>query len=363
MDELIASTTPAQPAVPVVAVPAAAVLAAPVAPVVAVPAPAVLAAPVVPVVASPAASAAGSRRFHALLLELFRRARRHALNAFRLAVFTTGWGYERQIARSFERRVGYRPKLENPQTFNEKIQWLKLHGGLERYAPYVDKYEVRAFIAERAGPDCLIPLLGIYDTTRAVDWATLPESFVIKATHGSKWNIIVKSKREADWTALQKTVKRWLRTNYYHVRGEPNYRPLKGRFMIEEYLEDPTGDLKDYKFFCFNGEPMFVQVDGTRHTDHRRDVYDLDWNRLPVRLHCENLKQAAEKPARLPEMVAISRRIAADFPFVRVDLYHSREQIYFGELTFTPNNGMRRFVPLEYDYRFGALLDLRRYAG
>jgi hypothetical protein len=133
---------------------------------------------------------------------------------------------------------------------------------------------------------------------------------------------------------------------------------LKRRILIEKYLSDSTGDLKDYKFFCFHGEPRFIQVDGNRFTGHRRDIYDLDWNKLPVKFFYENLPQPVAKPEKLDDMLQICRKLSKEFAFVRIDLYFADGRIYFGELTYSPENGLKPFDPVRYDYIFGEYLDL-----
>lgn len=135
-----------------------------------------------------------------------------------------------------------------------------MYGHLERFSDLSDKYTVRQYVKEKAGEEILIPMVGIYDRFQDIDLGRLPDSFVMKATHGSAWNIIVEDKTAVDWHAAGKKISQWIRSSYYRKSGEANYRPLKGRILIETYLEDPCGDLKDYKFFCFGGEPKFVEV-------------------------------------------------------------------------------------------------------
>jgi hypothetical protein len=271
------------------------------------------------------------------------------------------FGYENYIKDCFKRAHGYPPDLKKPKTFSEKIQWMKIYGRLERFSKYVDKYAVREFIKERAGEELLIPLVGVYKKTKEIDYKFLPNSFVMKATHGCGWNIIVKDKTELDWHLAREKMHEWLKLNFYKITGQPNYKPLKGRIIIEKYIEDSIGDLKDYKFFCFHGEPRFVQVDGDRFTEHKRDFYDLNWNKLPVKLTYANLTQPIAKPEKLCDMIEICRKLSRGFAFVRVDLYFTDGRIYFGELTFTPDSGFHTFSPVQYDAIFGKLLDLNNY--
>jgi hypothetical protein len=270
-------------------------------------------------------------------------------------------GYQRFLKIDFRRNFGYPLNLENPETLAEKVKWILVNGNLTRFSKFVDKYSVREFVREKIGEEYLIPLIGIYNTADDIDFDSLPGAFVMKATHGSSWNITVKDKSKLNWKHLKKRMNRWIRANYFYRHGETNYKTLKGRVMIEEYLEDPTGDLKDYKFYCKNGEPMFIQIDSNRFTDHKGDMYDSEWNRLPLKWGIENLPQPLAKPERLEEMFAISRKLASRFPFVRVDLYCPGDRIYFGELTFTPGDGEKPVSPAEYNYLLGEVIDIKHY--
>lgn len=271
------------------------------------------------------------------------------------------FGYENYVKYRFKQKHGYKLDLKDPKSLSEKIQWIKVHGCIERFSKYVDKYAVRTFIKEKVGDEFLIPLIGIYQKSSEIDFNSLPASFVIKATHGSNWNIIVKDKTALNWNAAEKKMKAWLKTSFYRGTGEPNYKPLKGRILIEKYMEDPSGDFKDYKFFCFHGEPTYVMMDSNIFMDHRRAFYDLNWNKLPVKLKYDNLLQPLAKPEKLDDMIEICRRLSEPFAFVRVDLYCIGGLIYCGELTFTPGNGMVIFDPVQFDYVLGGHLDLKYY--
>lgn len=261
---------------------------------------------------------------------------------------------------SFRRIHGYELKLENPQTLLEKIQWIKLYGNLERFSKYVDKYEVRQYVKEQIGSQYLVPLIGVYQKVEEIDVKSLPNAFVMKATHGSNWNVVVKDKSKLDWPAACAKARKWLSKNYYKGSGERNYKPLKGRIIIESFLKDPSGDLMDYKFFCFHGKPAYIQVHGDRFRDHKSDLYDLEWKKLPCTFQYKHFAKPVEKPKRLTEMIKIAGKLAHRFPLVRVDLYYTNDHIYFGELTFTPGNGSKPLT-FEYDLKMGKLLDLTKY--
>ncbi|WP_299092911.1 ATP-grasp fold amidoligase family protein [uncultured Metabacillus sp.] len=271
------------------------------------------------------------------------------------------YGLKRFIEFYFQHYHGYPCSLDNPQTLSEKIQWLKLHGNLEQFSRFVDKYKVREFIKKSVGNEYVIPLLGVYSNFEEMNFDRLPEQFVLKATHGSGWNEIVLNKRELDLAELQRKCENWLATNFYDVSGEPNYRPLKGRIIVETYIGEVGRDLKDYKFFCFHGEPFFIQVDSERFDGHKRDLFTTEWEPLDFRLLYPKSEEPLEKPALLKEMMAIAKALSKDFPLVRVDLYQTSDRIYFGELTFTPGSGFIAYDPREYDLYYGGKLDLSRY--
>lgn len=270
-------------------------------------------------------------------------------------------GYENCLERRFEKRMGYRLCLADPRTFSEKMQWLKVHGRLERFAPWTDKERVRNYVRDCVGETYLVPLLGVYGRTKDIPLQALPDRFVIKATHGCGWNELVTDKASWDCRAARNKLDRWLASNYYFKYGEANYKPLKGRILVEALLEDPSGEIRDYKFFCYNGTVRFIQVDSGRFTDHRRDIYDPDWGRLPVRIEYPSLRIPAARPEGLDELLEVAGKLSKPFPFVRADLYYVEGHVYFGELTFVPTSGMKRFIPAEYDEIFGSYIDLDLY--
>ena len=261
------------------------------------------------------------------------------------------------VRRKFRRICGKALDLKNPRTFSEKLNWMKLHGGLERLGPLVDKAAVRGPVAAVIGAERLTPVIGIYASAAEIDWERLPRRFVIKATHGSGWNVVVQDKAQEDWPALQVRLGRWLKTNYYSGSQEAQYLNVPPRLVVEEHIGLEGADLKDFKVFCFGGEPFMVQVDAERYTAHTRDFYEAaTWTRLDVRCTCEPLKQPEPRPAELDELLGLARRLAAGFPFVRVDFYIVKGRIYFGELTFTPSAGLAKFEPAEFDLKLGGLL-------
>ncbi len=251
--------------------------------------------------------------------------------------------------------------LRNPKRFTEKLQWIKVYGNLELYTQYADKYELRGYVKSVIGEHYLIPLLGVWEKFDEIPFKALPKKFVIKATHGSGYNFICLDKAALNRREIKAVVNKWTNENYYNHSRETQYKLCKPRIICEKYIEDPSGNLKDYKFFCFNGEPVIVQLDSDRFTGHRTNLMDLNWNKLPVNYTYPNLTDEAPKPMNFDKMLEISRKLSKPFPFVRVDLYSVKDRIYFGELTFTPGSGLYRFTPNSYDYWLGEYLDLTKY--
>ncbi len=269
---------------------------------------------------------------------------------------------EERIRRKYRAELGRDPDLDNPTTYTEKVLWLNLRHRDPRQVICADKYEVRGWVAERVGDDILVPLLGVYDDADDIDFDALPNSFVIKATHGSGWNVIVPDKNVFDGAEAKRSLQDWLSRSYYAHKREWQYRDMPHRLIVEKFLADDDGGIpSQFQFFCFRrGEQqtILVQVDFDELTNHRRDYYDLDWKRMPFTSRVPNAECEAPRPDRLEDMVEIARRLSEDFPFVRVDLYVVEDRIYFGELTFTSGGGMSSFEPAEWDRRLGDLIGL-----
>lgn len=259
---------------------------------------------------------------------------------------------------------GKLPNLRNPQNFSEKIQWLKIYGGLEKYSQYVDKYKVRNFVSQKAGKKYLVPLLGVWEKFEEIDFGQLPKQFVLKATHGSSYNFICKDKSSLNLKKLQEITRRWLRENFYQKTREVQYRDCQPRLIAEPYLEDASGGLTDYKIHCFNGQPYFIEVIWDRFTKPKLSYVDVDlsWRKLPISYRRNPYPaKTPPKPRQLEEMILLAKKLSKPFTYVRVDLYLVRGVVYFGELTFTPGNGMDKFEPPETDFQLGKLIDLSKY--
>lgn len=253
--------------------------------------------------------------------------------------------------------------LHNPQTFNDKIQWSKLYDSTPIKTRLADKYAVREWVKEKIGEEYLIPLLGVYDRFEDINFNTLPDRFVIKCNHGSGYNIIVKDKKQLDLKRTQKQLNQWMHENFAFKGGfELHYLPIKPKIIIEKYMEDETGELRDYKFFCFNGKPEFVWVDSQRYVHHKRNLYDLNWNLLPFKFNVFDNFPSIPKPACLPQLIDLAGVLSTDFNMVRVDFYVIDNHIFFGEFTFTSGSGLEYIAPDSFENHLSTLYKLPKQA-
>jgi hypothetical protein len=261
--------------------------------------------------------------------------------------------------RDFKRNFGRELDIENPKTFNEKIQWLKLNDRRPLHTQCADKFEVRKYVKEKVGEKYLIPLH--YETTRLKDIKpeNIPDSpVIIKTNHDSSGGSIILDKKSTNWTIVRNKLYKSLHINYYNKKKEWQYKNIKPRIIVEELLQHKDGSIPfDYKMHYFNGELVFIQVDLDRHIDHARNLYDVDWNFLDVQWVYKNGPQI-EKPECYEEMKEVSKALAQDFCYTRVDLYTLNNKVYFGEITFHSESGFGVFKPDEWDLKFGNLLKL-----
>ncbi len=252
--------------------------------------------------------------------------------------------------------------LDNPQTYNEKLQWLKLNDQNKKYTQLVDKYEAKRIVASIIGEEYIIPTIGVYNSYEEVDFTKLPQQFVLKCTHNSGGVIVCKDKDQFDFKNSKRLVNKWLKDNPYWKNREYPYKNVKPRIIIEQYMEDESGyELKDYKFFCFDGEVkcLFVATDrGLAEEETKFDFYDLEWNHLPFTNGHPNSMKQIKKPTNFEEMVSISQKLSQGIPHVRIDLYSINGRTFFGEFTFFHWSGLTPFVPDIWDYKMGEWLNL-----
>ena len=261
---------------------------------------------------------------------------------------------------------GYSIDLSNPRTFNEKLQWMKLYYHKPEFTTMVDKYAVKQYIAEKLGAEYVIPLLGVWDRPEDIDFDKLPNQFVLKCNHTSLIGLIIcKDKSKLDINATIRELKRGLNNNYFKSCREWPYKDVKRKIIAEEYKEDESGtELKDYKLYCFNGEPKFCQVDfgkgnGKKRTDFTRNIYDMDWNFLDIQYnHPNDPTMLIQKPLQFEKMKELARILAKGEPFMRTDFYSIGNQILFSEITFYPIAGFGWVEPHELDQSWGDLITL-----
>ena len=256
--------------------------------------------------------------------------------------------------------LGKKLNLENPQSFNEKLQWLKLYDRNPEYTKMVDKYEVRKYIAEKIGEEYLIPLLGVWDSFDEIDFDKLPNQFVLKCTHDSGGLVICKDKSNLDIKAAKKKINKCLKRNFYYLSREWPYKNVKPRIIAEKFMVDESGtELKDYKLFCFNGEPKALFVATDRPHDTKFDFFDMEFNHLPFTNGHPNAAKEIKKPEGLSEMAELAKKLSKGMKQVRIDFYDINGKVYFGEITFFHWSGMVPFDPEEWDYKWGDMIKLQ----
>lgn len=259
-------------------------------------------------------------------------------------------------------RMGKKLNLKNPKSFTEKLQWLKLNDRRPIYTVMVDKYEVKKYVADIIGEEYIIPTLGVWDKFEDIDFDKLPNQFVLKCTHDSGGLVICKDKSKLDLQSARKKINKSLKNNYYFYNREWPYKNVKPRIIAEQYMVDESGyELKDYKFFCFNGVPkaLFVATDRANPNEETKfDFFDVDFNHLPFTNGHPNSTHKISKPHCFSDMKSLAASLSKGIPQIRVDLYNINGKIYFGELTLFHWSGMVPFVPEEWDYKFGEWITL-----
>lgn len=270
---------------------------------------------------------------------------------------------EAYLKRKFKACTGNVLDLQNPVTFNEKLQWLKIYDRKPIYTTMVDKYEAKKYVAEQIGQEHIIPTMGLWEHFDEIDFEALPAQFVLKCTHDSGGLVICQDKTKLDRQKAKRKIQKSLATNYYLAGREWPYKNVKPRIIAEEYLEDHEkgGGLTDYKFFCFNGEPKFLYVSRglENHETAQISFLTLDWEFAPFRRKdYRSFDELPQKPICLNQMVLMAKKLSEDTAFLRVDFYEVDGNIYFSELTFYPCSGYLPFDPPEWDKTLGDWITL-----
>lgn len=269
-------------------------------------------------------------------------------------------------------RMGKRLHLENPITFQEKIQWLKLHDRNPRYTQLVDKILVKEYVTKTIGSDYVIPLLGVWEKPEDIDWNNLPNKFVLKTNHsgGNTGVIVCRDKDTFDKKDAIKKLNLSLRTDVYTLFREWQYKNIKKRVFAEAFVETrpEVTDLPDYKWYCFNGEPKFCQVIQDRTTEETIDFFDTEWKHQEfIGLNAKfsnakfsNAKVQPKRPKDLALQIRIAKKLSKNIPFSRIDLYQTDDKVYFGEITLYPASGIGIFTPDKYSTTLGQLIDMNK---
>lgn len=266
------------------------------------------------------------------------------------------------LKKMYKDLTGKELNLDNPQTFNEKLQWLKLHDRNPLYTKLVDKYEVKQYIKEKLGEEYVIPLVGgPWDKVSDIDFEALPNQFVLKTTHDSGGVIICRNKNELNWKSIVKRLDKSLKKNFYYVAREWAYKEVKPRIIAERFMEDPLNlSLNDYKLHCFNGKVklILVCIDRESNSGIKKIFYDEQWNKLELKRPDSSNVGEVSCPKGFNKMIDMAEKLSKDIPFVRVDFYDINGHIYFGEMTFYPEGGFVGFEPVEWNQRLGEYIEL-----
>ena len=247
---------------------------------------------------------------------------------------------------------------DNPKTFNEKLQWLKLYNRNPEYTTMVDKYAAKKYIADKIGPEYIIPTLGVWDSFDDIDFDALPDQFVLKCTHDSGGLVVCRDKAKLDYKEAKEKIEKSLANNYFYSGREWPYKNVPHRIIAEQYMAD---NLRDYKLFCFDGAPRMTLVCSERFTKDglKEDFYDEAWNHLDVqRPNHGNSALPIQRPKQYELMKKLAMILSEHIPFARIDFYEINEKVYFGEITFFPASGFEEFKPEEWDLKLGEWIKL-----
>ena len=267
------------------------------------------------------------------------------------------------LSEKYKKAFGHEINWDNPQDLNEKIQWLQVYSDTSEWSRLTDKYLCREFIREKGYENLLVKFLGVYHSAEEINYDALPEKFVLKCNHDSGTGMcICTDKSKLDYSSVRKGLNEGLKSDYYPISREWPYKNVKRKVFAEQYMkQEDSSDLTDYKWFCFNGKPLYCQVIRNRSSKETIDFFDTEWNHQsfigfnPRAVHAENCPSC---PKNLSLMIELATSLSRDLPFSRVDLYEINGNVYFGEITFFPAGGFGAFRPKKMDRVFGQYLVL-----
>ncbi len=265
----------------------------------------------------------------------------------------------------FRLKMGYKLNLKNPKTFNEKLQWLKLYANKPEYTQMVDKALAKEYVKPLIGEQYIVPTLGVWDKPEEIDFDALPNQFVLKTTDGggSVGVVICTDKSKMNREEVIDKLRRALKQNIFGQLREQPYKNIKKRILAEKYLSDETssvtGDLNDYKFYCFNGVVKYCEVITGRRTKKQIDFFDLDWNHIDFTFNdYDYADERPSKPDCFDTLIDVASKLCKDKPYSRIDLYVVGNKVFFGEITLFPASGFRGFHPEEWNVRLGDMINL-----
>ncbi len=301
-------------------------------------------------------------------MNLFDKVKKILKNPLFIIVFLNNRGIhllkdEKYLKIRYKATFGKKLNLENPQTFNEKLQWLKLYDRKPEYTKMVDKYEVKKYVENLVGKEYIIPTLGIYNTWEEIKFEELPNEFAIKCTHDSGSVVICKNKDSFNKNKARKKIEKALKRNFYINGREWPYKNVKPRIIIEKYMKnEDEEELKDYKLFCFNGKPEIILVCSERYSSSNmcETWFDEDWNLMDIIEGNHRVDKNIKAPQSFKKMKYLASQLSKNIPFVRIDFYEVNSKIYFGEMTFFPASGFEKFDPKEWDKKLGKMIDLEK---
>lgn len=294
-----------------------------------------------------------------LFRAIYRKASRIRTNS------RTNMSDEEFLRKKFKESTGKELDLENPQTFNEKLQWLKLHDRNPLYTEMVDKYAAKQYVSRIIGSEYVIPVVGgPWKDASEIDLDSLPEQFVLKCNHDCGSVIVCKNKLSFDLASAKKKLSAALQKNYFWVGREWPYKNVDPCIFAETYMEDPVDqELRDYKFFCFDGQPklVFIATDrGNNTVETKFDFFDMDFNHLSIENGHPKADVTPHKPLNFDLMKALAAKLSKNIPHVRIDFYEVNHKVYFGEITFYHWGGIVNWEPSEWDERLGSWLKISK---
>lgn len=254
------------------------------------------------------------------------------------------------------RKPFYFIKTKRPKTFNEKINYIKFNVKNPISSIVADKHAVRKYISHKIGAEYLIPIIQVYERAEAINLDELPNKFVMKLNNGSGFNLICTNKTHLNVHQIKSNFRKAIKTDVYLLSREWHYRAIHPKIIVEELIGE---NIHDYKFFCNQNGPFMIQVDIDRFTNHKRNLYDLNWNLMPIQIRYENASETILKPSRLNEMIEIAKTLSSEFLFSRIDLYQVRDKVLFGEITLHPGGGVEPFDSYNSDLMMGKFINLQ----